>query len=151
MDKLNLIDFEKYTITKDGKIFSHSVSHRCKEMHGYLTKRGYIRVNMLCKDNQQRSYQLHRVIWFYFNGEIPECLEVNHKDEDKTNNSIDNLELLTHLENINYGTRNQRAGVSISNALKGRKSPFKGKHYSEEARLAKSKQLKELYQSRSAN
>lgn len=120
MDKLNLIDFEKYTITKDGKIFSHSVSHRCKEMHGYLTKRGYIRVNMLCKDNQQRFYQWHRVIWFYFNGEIPEGLEVNHKDEDKTNNSIDNLELLTHFENINYGTRNQRAGISISVALKGK-------------------------------
>lgn len=119
MDKLNLIDFDKYTITRDGKIFSHSVLHRCKEMHGYLTKRGYIRANMLCKDKQQRSYQWHRVIWYYFNGEIPEGLEVNHKDEDKTNNSLDNLELLTHTENINYGTRNQRAGASNSIALKG--------------------------------
>ena len=120
MSKLYLIDFEKYTITEDGKIFSHSASHRCKEMHGHLTKGGYIRVNMLCKDNQQRYFLWHRVIWFYFNGDIPEGLEVNHKDENKTNNSIDNLELLTHIDNINYGTRNQRAGASNSVALKNK-------------------------------
>lgn len=117
MDKLNLIDFEKYTITEDGKIFS---KRHNRYMHGYLTKKGYIRVNMLCKDNQQRFYQWHRVIWFYFNGEIPQNYEINHKDEDKTNNSLDNLELLTHTENINYGTRSQRAATSISFALKGK-------------------------------
>lgn len=49
---------------------------------------------------------------------------------------------------ISEASRNmsQETRDKISNALKGRKSPFKGKHYSEEARLAKSKQLKELYQ-----
>ena len=119
MDKLNLIDFEKYTITEDGKIFSHSVSHRCKEMHGYLTKRGYIRVNMLCKDNQQRFYQWHRVIWFYFNGEIPEGLEVNHKDEDKTNNCLWNLEWCTRLYNAGYGTKGKRQSVFMTQT-KGR-------------------------------
>ena len=31
-----------------------------------------------------------------------------HKDEDKENNCIENLELMTQKENCNYGTRNQR-------------------------------------------
>lgn len=116
MDKLNLIDFDKYTITRDGKIFSKHYKRFC---NGRITPKDYVRVTLTCKDKKQVEFAFHRVIWFYFNGEIPEGLEVNHKDEDKTNNSLDNLELLTHPENINYGTRNQRAGASNSIALKG--------------------------------
>ena len=35
-------------------------------------------------------------------------LEINHKDENKTNNCINNLEWVTHKDNCNHGTRNQR-------------------------------------------
>ena len=35
-------------------------------------------------------------------------LEVNHKDEDKTNNKLSNLEWMTSQENCSYGTRNER-------------------------------------------
>lgn len=47
-------------------------------------------------------------------GVIPQGMQINHKDEDKTNNSIDNLELMTNKENSSYGTRNER----ISKAMK---------------------------------
>ena len=46
---------------------------------------------------------VHRLIADTFLGEHPE-LEVNHKDENKLNNALSNLEFLTHKENINYGT-----------------------------------------------
>ena len=35
-------------------------------------------------------------------------LDVNHLDEDKSNNHIDNLQWITHKDNCNYGTRNQK-------------------------------------------
>lgn len=35
-------------------------------------------------------------------------LEVNHKDENKQNNNVNNLEWCTHLYNVNYGTRNSK-------------------------------------------
>ncbi|MCL6560020.1 MAG: HNH endonuclease [Firmicutes bacterium] len=38
--------------------------------------------------------RLHRYVWEYYNGKIPEGHEVHHKDEDKENNDISNLELI---------------------------------------------------------
>lgn len=68
---------------------------------------GYRKVG-LCKDGVVTSYYLHRLVYETFIGSIPSGYEVNHKDEDKTNNSISNLELVSHKENCNYGTRNQK-------------------------------------------
>ena len=117
MDKLNLIDFSKYTITRDGKIFSNWGKHY---MLGSPDRNGYLTICMRTKDKKSMVYLFHRVIWFYFNGEIPEGLEINHKDEDKSNNSLDNLELLTRPENIRYGTRAKRAAESNHIAQKGK-------------------------------
>ena len=47
--------------------------------------------------------------------------DVNHIDEDKTNNCVDNLEWLSHKDNVNYGTRNER----VSNKVKSMWDNFK--------------------------
>lgn len=39
---------------------------------------------------------------------------MNHKDENKTNNCVENLEFCTQEYNINYGTRTERAAKSCS-------------------------------------
>lgn len=44
----------------------------------------------------------HRVVWCWHNGAIPNGLVVNHKDYNRSNNLIDNLELLTQKENTEY-------------------------------------------------
>lgn len=117
MDKLNLIDFDKYTITRDGKIFSNWSK---RYMLGTPNRNGYLTICMKTKDKKSMVYLFHRVIWFYFNGEIPEGLEINHKDEDKSNNTLDNLELLTRADNVRYGTRAKRASISNSIVQKGK-------------------------------
>lgn len=38
---------------------------------------------------------LHRMVWICYNGEIPDGYDIHHKDFNKDNNSIDNLQLLT--------------------------------------------------------
>lgn len=44
----------------------------------------------------------HRAIWTYFNGEIPDNVEINHKNGIKIDNRLENLELITHSENIKH-------------------------------------------------
>lgn len=41
---------------------------------------------------------MHRYVWEHFNGQIPEGYDIHHKDEDKTNNDISNLECLPKSE-----------------------------------------------------
>ena len=105
MDKLNLIDFDRYIITKDGNIFSKFYNRNLNQTKNTF---GYSVVQLKCTDGKIRTFMRHRVIWFHFNGEIPGGYEINHKDEDKMNAALNNLELTTHSENINYGTRNER-------------------------------------------
>lgn len=69
---------------------------------------GYYMV-ILYQNNVKKNASVHRLVWLAFNGAIPEGLQINHKDEVKTNNSLVNLELVTRKENINYGTHNKRA------------------------------------------
>lgn len=60
-------------------------------------KGGYLRVKM-----RSRRWLVHRAVVTAFIGEIPPGLEVNHKNGDKTDNRIDNLEVLTPSENVKH-------------------------------------------------
>lgn len=78
--------------------------------------KGYMRFNWKLNGRSKTVY-LHRLVaeYFIFN---PEGLtEVNHKDENKSNNSADNLEWCTHLYNCEYGTRNIRTAALNSKKI----------------------------------
>lgn len=54
-------------------------------------------------DNGVRHRKMvHRVVWEAFNGTIPKGVIINHKDEDKANNNLDNLELCNIQYNLEY-------------------------------------------------
>lgn len=58
-------------------------------------------------------YRIHRLVMENFCPvENMENLEVNHLDEDKTNNCLNNLEWVTKTENLNYGNRAKKYGES---------------------------------------
>lgn len=82
---------------------------------GFKGKGGYYRCQMINDFGYKRTTMLHRVIWECVNGEIPEGMQVNHIDENKDNNSISNLNLMTCKENNNWGTRNERAAIARIN------------------------------------
>lgn len=68
-----------------------------------IDKFGYSLVNL-----SRKSYKVHRLVAEMFI-ENPQGLKcVNHKDENKTNNCVDNLEWCSYGYNNNYGSRNKR-------------------------------------------
>ena len=82
----------------------------------------YLKVN-LYKNNKQKTYLVHRIIAEAFI-EIPEelkqyigtaYLQVNHKDENKQNNNVSNLEWCNSKYNCNFGTRNERVIAKNTN------------------------------------
>lgn len=83
---------------KTGKTWAGNPQFR---MVNPLPIKHYLTVN-LCRDGVYVRRSIHRLVWEAFNGPIPGRLEVNHKDLDRANNRLDNLELLTHRENVQH-------------------------------------------------
>jgi hypothetical protein len=53
-----------------------------------------------------KNISIHRYVWKFFKGEIKNRLTVNHKDGNKLNNEISNLELMTFSENSKHSWEN---------------------------------------------
>lgn len=67
-----------------------------------------------------RGHYVHRLVAEAWIGPIPENHEVNHRDGNKKNNEADNLEIVTHKENIKHSIdAGLKTGEQISKAIKG--------------------------------
>lgn len=77
------------------------------------TARGYERVTLF-RDGMRHRFQVHRLVADAFIPNPDDLPFVNHKDENKANNRVENLEWCTHLYNSNYGTRNSRISERVS-------------------------------------
>lgn len=74
----------------------------------------------LQKDGKNTGFVWSRCIYTAFYGPIPEGMQVNHIDEDPTNNKLDNLNLMTPKENTNWGTGVERRAKATSASMKGK-------------------------------
>ena len=68
---------------------------------------GYLKVGLSVR-GKLSTHSVHTLVAKAFLGIRPEGLQVNHKDEDRTNNCVSNLEWVTCKENCNYGSRNKK-------------------------------------------
>lgn len=65
---------------------------------------GYLQ-GKLCKDGKMKTVKIHRLVAEHFLNNPNHLPEVNHKDYDRTNNNVDNLEWSTHKENVQYSAK----------------------------------------------
>ena len=113
-------NYDKYEIYENGRIWSY-ISN--KWLKPKIDRDGYQIVCLSDNECNRKWYKVHRVVWEAVTGEpIPKEFEINHRSEDKTENMITNLELVSHKENCNYGTRNIRAAKSNTNNPKTSKA-----------------------------
>lgn len=73
-----------------------------------LSKKGYFTVS-LCKHSKYKTVGVHRLVASAFIPNINCYPCINHKDENKKNNVVNNLEWCTYEYNNNYGTARERA------------------------------------------
>ena len=81
-----------------------------------VTHDGYLRVGLYAGD-KRKWFRVHRLVCEAFCENPDNKPEVNHIDEDKTNNNAVNLEWCTRKENINHGSRNERARKAESKSV----------------------------------
>lgn len=98
----------RYAITSCGKVWSYKTK---KFLKTDKNSKGYARVH-LSKDNVGKHLAIHKLVAMAYIPNFNNLPQVNHKDENKENNSVNNLEWCTNKYNSNYGTRNERMSKS---------------------------------------
>lgn len=98
-------------IRSDGKV-QHKKGVVLKQ---FITNKGYPYV-MVNKDYKQHLKTVHRLVAQTFIPNPNNCPVVNHKDEDKTNNCVENLEWCTQSHNMTWNDVHKR----VSAKMKGR-------------------------------
>lgn len=92
-----ITDHEKYFISTYGRVYSSKTSRYLK---AHMDTSGYLAV-ILCENGETTCSRLHRLVAECFlNNLRPDRTYVNHKDANKLNNNIDNLEWVTQAENM---------------------------------------------------
>lgn len=109
-------DYENlYEISTSGEIRSiKRIGTNGKILKKHINKDGYYQIQ-LCKNGKGKTYFVHILVAKTFLNDYDENLQVNHKNEIKTDNRLENLEMMTQKENLNYGTRNDRISKSNKN------------------------------------
>lgn len=141
MEFVTLDEYPNYEIHSTGKVFrikketNNGKILKRRELFPTRAKNGYRTVKLTNKDGKIKQLYLHRLVYMAFNGEIPPGLEVSHKDCNRSNNRLENLEAVTHKENCSNEIT--RARYRKSNALSA------GKFNRERMMQAKSQENKE--------
>lgn len=108
----------KYQVSNTGKVRSLNYKNtgEVRLLKQNLTRNGYLQIS-LSKSGKSFFYSVHRLVAEAF---IPNSLnleQVNHKDECKTNNVVENLEWCSCQYNLNYGTHNERMRKTQGKAI----------------------------------
>ena len=98
-----------YAVTSCGKVYSYK---RKKFLKPFKRKGGYLAVG-LYKNGKTNYYLVHRLVAMAYIPNPDNLPQINHKDENKENNALQNLEWCDQSYNINYGNRNKRIAKSL--------------------------------------
>lgn len=104
----------KYLVSNQGNMKTRSRYDKTKYilLKGWKEGHGYIRVEL-----NGKPHMVHRIVAEHFIPNPHNKETVNHKNEVKDDNRVENLEWMTKAENNNYGTRNARTGKALEKPI----------------------------------
>ena len=101
-----------YKVSNTGKIFSVATN---RELSVIQKKDGYTCISLCDKDHNKKQYRIHQLVAKAFIPNPNNLPMINHKNEIKNDNRVENLEWCNNFYNSNYGNRN----LILSKKLKG--------------------------------
>lgn len=106
--------YENYQVSNYGSVKSlgNGKTRKEKVLKPFNTTKGYLYVD-LYKQGKRKNYYIHRLVAQAFLPNPNNLPEINHKDEDKTNNHVTNLEWCDRKYNINYGTLKEKLSKPV--------------------------------------
>lgn len=123
-------NFPKYDISQSGEVISLDYNHTGKpKALRHIIKKGYHVVGLTNKDGKRRFRFVHRLVAELFIDNPDGLPQINHKDGNKSNNHVSNLEWCTASHNIQHS---YKTGLN-----KGHKSNIHGNYQGSDVHLAK--------------
>ena len=104
-------NYDNYQVSNFGRV--KSLKGKEKILKPSNDKDGY-QVIGIYKNGKQKLFKIHRLVANAFIDNPNNLPQVNHIDENPSNNHVDNLEWCNCKYNNNYGTRNERHSITIS-------------------------------------
>lgn len=115
---LKVKDFEDYTIDETGNVFSIRKNKYLKQT---INRNGYCKVT-LQKDKYRKMFSVHRLVAQVYLKNYSNTLQVNHINGIKTDNRVENLEMVTAKENmqkaVEIGLFDKCKEIQRKNAIK---------------------------------
>ena len=108
-----------YQVSNTGKVKSLNYNHTGKEkiLKPHKDRYGYLQVN-ISKKGKCKTMKIHRLVCDAFLSNPNSLPQINHRNEDKTDNRVENLEFCDNRYNSNFGTRNERVAKKLSKKVK---------------------------------
>jgi hypothetical protein len=94
----------EYFVNEDGEVF-RKWSYGYKKLKSYVDDDGYNRISLFI-NKKVIAKRIHRIVAEVYLPNQLNLPEVNHKDTNKMNNNISNLEWITHQQNIEHAFHN---------------------------------------------
>lgn len=113
---LNILNIRPnyYWIDTNGKVYN--IDNIC--LKPFISNSGYYRLNLVLKNGKQKKFSVHRLVAFVFikNDDPIRKKQVNHKDGDKLNNKVENLEWVSQSENVRHAYNTNLCKAKGSNS-----------------------------------
>lgn len=103
-----------YKVSNKGELYSIK---RKRKLNPSISKNGY-RQAKLYKNGKYKTRSVHRIVATAFLENPENYPVVNHVDEDKLKNNVENLQWCTQKHNVNHGTGQQRRIEAVKMPVK---------------------------------
>lgn len=99
MKEIPINGYDRYLITEDGKVWAKHLSRFLKPVDNGL---GYLQYKIRDNTGKRKAFYAHRLVALCYLDNPSELTDVNHKDGNKSNNHVSNLEWSSHKDNLKH-------------------------------------------------